>query len=320
MTKVLVTGGTGFIGSFLVKRLVDKGYAVRVFDNNFRGSLSKLGDYAGRVEILEGDICDPKSVDKATEGMDWVFHLAFINGTRHFYEIPHKVLEVGIHGALNTVESAIRHKIKRYIVASSAEVYQEPTHVPTTEKERLIIPDITNPRYSYGGGKIVCELLALHMGPKHGLHTVVFRPHNVYGPDMGEEHVVPQFIRRMQNLSKSGKGKLRFPIQGSGQETRAFCYVDDVVNGVVLCGEKGLPSQIYHIGNDHEITIAEVAQKIALQLGLKLDLQTGEMPTGSTPRRCPSIQKARTDLGYDPTVSLDEGLQRTCDWYCRHLA
>jgi nucleoside-diphosphate-sugar epimerase len=314
--KALVTGGTGFVGSFLVRRLLRDGYSIRVLDNNFRGATSKIADVLTQVELVTGDICDPAVVDSATKGVDYVFHLAYINGTKYFYEIPDKILNVAVRGSLNTLDAAARHRVKRYIVASSAEVYQEPTHVPTTEKERLIIPDVKNPRSSYGGGKIVCELLTNYLAPASGLEAVIFRPHNVYGPDMGFEHVIPELITKIRRLSKEMTlTKIRLPIQGSGEETRAFCYVEDIVDGVVRCAEKGKPGETYHLGTQDEITIAQLVTKLGQTMGVTIEIEPTARLAGSTPRRCPSVQKAGDHLGYRPQVGLDEGLRRTCEWY-----
>jgi len=312
--KVLVTGGSGFLGSGAVEGLVKRGYAVRVFDNNSRGDLRRLKNVADQVEFIKGDIRDGDAVDAATKGMDWVFHLAFVNGTRYFYERPELVLDVGIRGALTTMDAAMKHQVERYIVASSSEVYQEPTHTPTTEAERIIIPVISNPRFSYSGGKLITEMLTLHY--LRGIpQRIIFRPHNVYGPDMGWEHVIPDFMRRIrENRPLAHDGRLPFPIQGSGQETRAFCYIDDAVNGIILCAEKGEDSQIYHLGVDQEIDIANLARHIGQIAGYELILETQELRAGGTTRRCPDITKLR-GLGYVPHVGLDEGLRHCWDWY-----
>ena len=223
MKNVLVTGGTGFIGAALVKNLVNKGFKVKTFDNNSRGGLDKLDDYLDRIEVIEGDIRDLPSVMDAMKGIDIVYHLAFINGTRYFYEKPDLVLEVGLKGMLNVMDAAMHHKVKRMIYASSAEVYQQPTHIPTNEDERLIIPDPRNPRYSYGGAKAIGEVMALHYAKHSDLETVIFRPHNIYGPNMGFEHVIPEFVLRMKEMSDNfSKSDIEFPIQGTGEETRAF--------------------------------------------------------------------------------------------------
>lgn len=312
--KVLVTGGSGFLGSGLVEGLVKRGYTVRVFDNNSRGNLRRLKNIADEVEFIEGDIRDAAAVDAATEGMDWLIHLAFVNGTRYFYERPELVLDVGIRGALTTMDAAMKHQVERYIVASSSEVYQEPTHIPTTEAERITIPDISNPRFSYSGGKLITEMLTLHY--LRGIpQRVIFRPHNVYGPDMGWEHVVPDFMRRIRETQHlAQEGRLSFAIQGTGQETRAFCYVDDAVDGIILCSEKGEDGQIYHLGVDEEIDIAKLARHIGHIAGYELDLTTQELRAGGATRRCPDINKLR-GLGYTPQVGLDEGLRYCWNWY-----
>jgi nucleoside-diphosphate-sugar epimerase len=312
--KVLVTGGSGFLGSSLVEGLVNRGYTVRVFDNNSRGNLRRLKKVANVVEFVEGDIRDSRAVDAATQGMDWVFHLAFVNGTRHFYEQPGLVLDVGINGALTTMDAAKKHGVERYIVASSSEVYQEPTHVPTTEGERIIIPDVSNPRFSYSGGKLITELLTLHY--LQGVHKrIIFRPHNVYGPDMGWEHVVPDFMRRIRETAHTAEnGQLPFAIQGNGKETRAFCYIEDAVAGIIIAAEQGADAQIYHLGVDEEIEIADIAHRIGRIAGYNLELIAKDLRAGGTTRRCPDISKLRA-LGYSPTVSLDSGLQKCWDWY-----
>ena len=162
--KALLTGGSGFLGSQLCKELLDEGHDVVVLDDHSRGHPARLEHFGDRIKLVDGDVRDPASVRKATEGCEIVWHLAYVNGTRYFYEKPDLVLEVGIKGTLNTLEAALECGVKRYVLASTSETYNNPSHVPTTESERLMIPDVTNPRFSYGGGKIACELLTLHYG------------------------------------------------------------------------------------------------------------------------------------------------------------
>lgn len=312
---VLVTGGSGFIGSHLVKRLVDEKCKVRVFDNNSRGSLERLGDYADKIEFIEGDITKYDSVLKANDGIDTVFHLAYINGTENFYNFPDKVLEVGVKGAINTIDAAIENDVKRYIVTSSSEVYQQPTTIPTAENERLIIPDIHNPRFSYSGGKMITELLTLHFAARKGLHTIICRPHNFYGPNMGKGHVIPQFILRLKDITDNFTIKIvQFPIQGTGEETRAFCYVDDAIDGLMLCAQKGESGNIYHLGTDMEVTIAQLARIIAAKMNIEIQFKHEALLTGGTNRRCPDISKIKK-LGYSPKISLEEGIAKTIEAY-----
>tara|TARA_Y100000816_G_scaffold280043_1_gene252985 strand:- start:193 stop:1152 length:960 start_codon:yes stop_codon:yes gene_type:complete len=313
MKKVLVTGGTGFLGSSLVKGLVHKGYHVRVLDNNFRGSLDKLSSIINDIEIIEGDIRDPDIVLDASKNIEWIFHLAFINGTKFFYEKPQLVLDVGTRGALNTMDAAMKIGAEKYILASSSEVYQQPKSYPTDETERIIIPDVLNPRFSYSGGKIISELLGLHY--LRDIQKIIFRPHNVYGPNMGWEHVIPEFIKKIRLGNKIGN-ELDFQIQGSGDETRAFCYVDDAVDGIILCSEKGKDSNIYHIGVNEEIKISQLAAMIGKLAGTKLNIIKDKIREGGTPRRCPDISKI-TKLGFKPSTQLNDGLKKCWSWYSK---
>lgn len=316
MKNILVTGGSGFIGSYLVKRLVDNGYSVRVLDNNSRGSVTKLGEYINKVDFVEGDICRYEDVLKAADGVDTLFHLAFINGTRFFYEMPEKVLEVAVKGAVHTLDAVLQHRIPRYILASSSEVYQQPTQIPTPETERAIIPDILNPRFSYGGGKLISELMAIHYARKYGFSASIFRPHNVYGPDMGSEHVIPELFFKLKKASRDFQNpRASIKIQGTGKESRSFCYIDDFIDGILICAEQGASGEIYHIGNDtEEVEILDLIHRIAGFLQLEVDLVEDALPTGGTTRRCPDIRKMR-GLGFKPKISLNEGLRRTLAWY-----
>lgn len=316
--QMLVTGGSGFLGAGLVRELVAAGHAVRILDDNSRGHPRRLDGVLDRVELIEGDVRDSAAVRAACEGCDVVWHLAYVNGTRYFYEKPDVVLDVGIKGALNTVEAALDAGVKRYVLASTSETYNQPTHVPTSETERLMIPDITNPRFSYGGGKIASELLALHLGGHRGLETVIFRPHNIYGPDMGFEHVIPEVVDRIVRLSDGlTKSAIDLPIQGDGSETRAFCYITDGAAGARIAGLDGDAGGIYHLGTQHEVSIRHLIEELGRALGVTLNIQAGPLRAGGTNRRCPDITKL-SGLGYTPQVDLPEGIAQTARWYAEH--
>jgi nucleoside-diphosphate-sugar epimerase len=313
--KILVTGGSGFIGSALVKALVRAGYNVRVLDDNSRGSPRRLKDVEKDIDFIAGDIRDAEAVTRAAKGMDEVHHLAFVNGTEFFYTQPDLVLDVGVRGMINVIDACRKHGIGQLILASSSEVYQTPPKIPTGEDAPLIVPDVMNPRYSYGAGKLISEVMAVNFGRKYFERVLIFRPHNVYGPDMGWEHVIPQMALRLQALGKQQpSGKLKFEIQGTGQETRSFCYVDDLVAGVMVMREKGEHLGIYHVGTTEEVAIADLARRIAAHARREIELVPGKAQPGGTPRRCPDISKL-AKLGYRPRVPLDAGLGPTLDWY-----
>lgn len=316
--KILVTGGAGFIGSALVKRLVRDGHAVRVLDDNSRGAPRRLAAVEKDIEFVGGDVRDPAAVDAAMKGVDEVHHLAFVNGTEFFYSAPELVLDVGVKGMVNVLDACRTHGVGSLILASSSEVYQAPPMIPTDESAPLVVPDVLNPRYSYGAGKIISEVMAINYGRKFFDRVLIFRPHNVYGPDMGWEHVVPQFSLRLKTAAAAHpSGPLPFAIQGNGAETRSFCYVDDLVEGVVVMRAKGEHLGVYHIGTTDEISVADLARRMAQQIGREIDLQTGPLLAGSTPRRCPDITKLSA-LGYKPGVPLAQGLAETIDWYWRN--
>jgi UDP-glucose 4-epimerase len=316
--RVVVTGGGGFIGAYLVKRLVRDGWNVAVVDTMLRGDASRFAEVADDVELFTTDVRDEEALAKAFSGADVVMHLAAVNGTENFYRRPELVLDVGLRGALAVVNAGRTAGVPDLVVASSAEVYQTPAIVPTPETIPLTLPDSLNPRYSYGGSKIVTELIAFDYARDHYRRVQVFRPHNVYGPNMGWKHVIPQFIlRAADGRDAKSEGAVAFSIQGDGSETRAFCYVDDIVSGILTMYENGGHREIYHIGNDEEVSIRDLAERVGKILGVELDIRPEDAAEGGTPRRCPDITKMR-GLGYDPTVTLDEGLQRTVAWYLEH--
>lgn len=315
MSRVLVTGGSGFIGSGLVKALVKSGHYVRVFDDNSRGSPRRLAPVAKDIEFVAGDVRNANAVEKAAQGMDEVCHLAFVNGTEFFYTQPDLVLDVGVRGMINVIDACRKHGVGTLVLASSSEVYQTPPKVPTDETVPLTIPDPLNPRYSYGGGKLISEIMAINYGRKFFERVLIFRPHNVYGPDMGREHVIPQLALRLNAAAATQPSDpVRLEIQGTGKETRSFCFIDDLVAGVMIMREKGEHLGIYHIGTAEEVTIADLAQRIAGVYGRKIELLAGSPATGGTARRCPDISKL-AKLGYKPQVPLNDGLKPTLEWY-----
>ena len=315
MNNYLVTGGAGFIGAHLVKNLVEDGNNVIVIDNLTRGSASRLTSVINEINFVNLDLTkDRNKLIEITKNIDYFYHLAAVNGTDNFYNHPDLVLDVGVKSILNCLNACETNSIKKLIVASSAEVYQTPKIIPTDESAELIIPDPLEPRYSYGASKIISEQLTLAYLNKDRINgATIFRPHNVYGEDMGFKHVVPQFFLKA-NKCKMNDYQTKFEIIGQGNETRAFCYVSDIVDGLRIIEKGDTNNEIYHIGNDHEVSINDVFNIINNFYEDKLCAKYIDGHGGGTPRRCPDISKI-SKLGYVPKIQLNEGLERTYNFY-----
>lgn len=317
--KYLVTGGNGFIGSALVRRLINEGYKARVLDNYLRGNSNRLKAVSGHIELINGDVRDGKAVRKAVKGVDAVCHLAYLNGTEFFYTKPELVLDIGVKGIVNVIDGCVREGVKELILMSSSEVYQTAPLIPTDENISLSIPNVLNPRYSYAGGKIISELMAINYGRKYFKKVLIVRPHNVYGPDMGWEHVIPQFIVRMKKLCAGiENGRVKFPIQGTGKETRAFIFIEDFIDAFLMVMKKGKHLGVYNIGTDREITIEKVAREVAAYFGKEILLMPGNAPRGGVSRRCPDITKIRK-FGFAPKYPFAKGLSITAEWYDKNM-
>ena len=311
----LVTGGTGFIGAYLVRRLVADGATVKVVDNDLRGSKARLADIKDNVMLIECDVRDGDAMTEAAFGCDIILHLAALNGTENFYKRPDVVLDVGIRGMYGALEAAKRNNIKEFVLASSSEAYQTPPVVPTPEGVPLMIPDPWQPRYSYGGSKLISEIMLANYNRDLFERAIIFRPHNVYGPDMGWEHVIPQLVlRAYDQIQKYPSGSVPFEIQGDGSQTRSFVHINDFIDGLLLASFQGTHRNVYHIGTREEITIRQLVGLIFDWFGRTPDIISGGAPAGGTPRRCPDITKLER-LGYSPKTNIAEGISEIAAWY-----
>lgn len=243
--------------------------------------------------------------------------MAAINGTGNFYRIPDKVLKVGILGTLNVLDWFVRQKKGKLLFSSSSETYAsalkllgERFPIPTPEGVPLVVDNPENVRWCYGASKILSEVAMHSYAKAHGMKNfVIIRYHNIYGPRMGFDHVIPQFIERIV------KKENPFKIFG-GQETRTFCYVDDETRATQLIMEsEETNGQTIHIGrSDGEIKIIDVAKKLFDIADFRPRIEVLPAPKGSVLRRCPRTEKLKR-LGFRPEINLDEGLRRTYEWY-----
>ena len=304
--KIFVTGGTGFIGSNICKYLVNIGHKVTILDNNSRGKNRRIKDISKKIKFIKGDIRDRKVIFKSLKNIDLVIHLAYVNGTKYFYSKPTEILDIAVKGLINIFDASIKYKIPEMILASSSEVYQTPLKVPTEEDEPLKIPNIFNPRYTYGGGKILTELYGANFGKKYFKRLIIFRPHNVYGKDMGNEHVIPELIQKISKIKKKN-GKIK--IYGTGNEIRSFIHIDDFIKAFDCIFRKGSHLSIYNIGTQKKIKIRDLVKLIIRKMGKNLKITKSSKMKGGTNIRCPNISKINK-LGFKDRISLDVGIQK----------
>lgn len=308
--KILVTGGLGFIGRGLTEALAAGGHEVWALDNGWRSD----AEAPAGVQPINADVRDASAVSDAVAGKEVVVHLAAIQGTANFYEMPELVLDVNVRGVLNVADACATRGVRRLVFSSSSEVYGVPEQFPTPESAALIVPDPLNPRWSYGGSKIVGELAVANIARHRNFEFTILRYHNVYGPQMGWDHVIPQFIRRLE------LGEV-FTVQGDGHQRRAFCFVADAVSATVaavLAPEAA--GGIFNIGNPaEEASVNDLIALLSRVSGKPIEPLYESFAGEGTRRRLPDIARARDILGFEPHVTLEDGLRRTYDWYAAAL-
>lgn len=321
MKRALVTGGAGFIGFHLANCLWELGYSVTILDDFSRGQKDdEILDFIikGRVCCINADMTEKHFYNELADRYDEVYHLAAINGTKNFYNCPEKVLRVNILALMNMLEWVNKENCGKFLFTSSSEVYagtiaeygDHYDYIPTKETIPLAINDPFNPRFSYGGSKLIGELMTINFLNAKNIPFSIVRYHNIYGPRMGFDHVIPEFCRRVFDKTDP------FVVFG-GDETRAFCYVKDGVMATeaVMRTDK-TNSQIIHIGNNaEEIKIADLASMLLniLNRNVKLDIQ--DAPKGSVKRRLPNTDKLKELTGFSARIALKDGLNITSKWY-----
>jgi nucleoside-diphosphate-sugar epimerase len=314
--KILITGGAGFLGYHLANHLKND-HEVELVDNLSRGKhdedFNTLLEH-DNVTFKRCDLNSYKNLETLDNDYQYIFHLAARNGTINFYEYPYEVARTNILTLMHMLDWMGKNycKPKKFIFTSSSETYARTPNIqiPTPENVLLTIDDVFNPRLSYAGSKIAGEILLTNYAKQYELNYDIVRPHNIYGPRMGYDHVIPEFIKRI--LDKENP----FTIYG-GHETRSFCYVDDFVDGICKVAFNDSSRQVYHIGNPKETRIIDLANMMFVSFNHNPQLKILPVLKGSCMKRCPDITKI-SKLGYEPKVELEDGLRKTFEWYKVH--
>ncbi len=308
--RILLTGGAGFIGTALACSLVDQNQVV-IFDNGHRNSLKDSGLQGHpHLEVVEGDVMDATAVTRAVKDCHMVIHLAAIAGVDTVFQIPVTTMRVNIIGTFNVLEASLGEpKIERFIDFSTSEVFGSYAY-KLGESDVTTLGAVGEARWTYAVSKLATEHLAHNYYKQFGFPALSVRPFNIYGPGQVGDGAIHTFIRR----ALSGE-TLR--MHNDGSQIRAWCYIDDIVEGVLRCLEKPeAVGQAFNIGNPRSVcTIYDLARKIILLSGSTSEIVFVDWPYADVELRVPNIAKARTLLGYEPKIDLEEGLARTIAWY-----
>ena len=310
--SALVTGGAGFIGSHIVEALVATGCRVTVLDNLSSGHKSNIEPYIDRIRFIEGDIGDESVMGEAAAGCEFVFHHAAVVSVTQTVDDP--VFSTGVNdlGTLKVLESARQNKVKRVVLASSSAIYGDAPQLPKIES----MPP--HPLSPYAVQKLTNEHYAALYSRLYGLETVCLRYFNVFGPRQDPSSpysgVISIFIKR-------GLQGIPPVIYGDGKQTRDFVFVKDVVQANLLAATKpSLNARVFNIGTSKSIEINYLWELAAKLTACKKPAEYDEPRPGDIVHSLAGIEKARNDLGFQPGVSFEKGLEQTVDWYRRNSA
>ncbi len=309
--RAIVTGGAGFLGSHLCDYLLDRGWEVLAIDNMVTGTPANLHHLAGnsRFGILQHDVT--KFID-VPGPVDYVLHFASPASPVDYLKLPIQTLKVGSLGTHNTLGLALAKKAK-YFLASTSECYGDPNISPQPETYWGNVNTV-GPRGVYDEAKRFAEAMVMAYHRAKGLDTHIIRIFNTYGPRMrlNDGRALPNFV--YQGLTGQP-----ITVYGTGKQTRSFCYVSDLIEGIyrLMMSDEHYPT---NIGNPHEITILEFAERVRTLLGVTTPIVFEPLPQDDPKQRCPDISKARRLLGWEPKVDLEDGLRRTLESFKKQFA
>jgi nucleoside-diphosphate-sugar epimerase len=307
--KILITGGAGFIGTHIAERFKND-CSLTLYDNFRRDSLKYLPGLQDipDVKIIKADILDLNALESAMKGVDTVIHLAAIAGVSSYYTDSVNTLKVNILGTLNVLETMLKTGTNQMLDFSTSEVYGIDAENVTEEHPHCIGP-VSQKRWVYAVSKLASEHLSLRYAEQHGMKNICIRPFNVYGPGQTGEGALSNFFNNL-NQNKPVK------IQGDGNDTRAWCFVSDVVNAVQLAIDNPeAAGRVFNIGNPTQtVTVKKLAEMVIDAYGGG-ELEYVEAARAPIHKRSPDITLATSILGWRPEVDLTTGIRKTCDWF-----
>ncbi len=307
MAKFLVTGGAGFIGSNIARKLLESGDSVRILDDFSTGREENIRDFVSDIELFEGDIRDRAMVERAMKGVDYVLHQAALASVQRSIDNPRASNEVNVQGTLNLLEAARKESVKRFVYASSSSVYGDSEELPKRED----MP--TNPKSPYAITKLTGEWYCRVYSEIFDLVTVSLRYFNVFGPhqDPNSEYsaVIPIFVWALLNSERP-------TIFGDGKQSRDFTFVDNVVQANLLaCRTEVSGGGVYNVACGDRFTLIELYDRLKMIIGSELDPKFGPARPGDVKHSQAAIRAIEEALGYHTSVGFDEGLKRTVQWY-----
>jgi dTDP-glucose 4,6-dehydratase len=309
--RAVVTGGAGFLGSHLCDLLIERGWEVLSIDNLVTGTASNVRHLAGnpRFSMVQHDVT--KFID-VPGPVDYVLHFASPASPVDYLKLPIQTLKVGSLGTHNTLGLALAKNAK-YFLASTSECYGDPSVSPQPETYWGNVNTV-GPRGVYDEAKRFAEAMVMAYHRAKGLDTNIVRIFNTYGPRMrlNDGRALPNFVYQALNGQP-------ITVYGTGKQTRSFCYVSDLIDGIyrLMVSDEHEPT---NIGNPHEITILEFAERVRTLLGVSTPIIFKPLPQDDPKQRCPDISKARRLLGWEPKVDLEEGLRRTLESFKKQFA
>lgn len=311
MSKFLVTGGAGFIGSSITQQLIKDGHFVRVLDNFFSGKEENLAFTRGlgttKFELHRGDIRDKAACEKATAGMDYVVHQAALRSVPKSMQDPQSYNEVNINGTMLLLQASAKNKVKRMVFASSSSVYGDTDQFPETESQYPLL--ISPYALSKLAGEYYCRIFSEHFG----VETVCLRYFNVYGPKqaLDDEYavVIPKFIHCIMHDEAP-------PIFGTGKQSRDFTYIDNVVSANILgATTPGIKHEVFNVANGKDHTVLELVEALNKIIGKNIKPKLLPIRPGDVFKTEADIGKIKKILKYKPLVNFEEGLRRTVEYF-----